>query len=149
MDRHSVRAWGRCAALALARDSCARDSGCRQSGDPGPGLARNRGTAGLGHSPVYGTLLLAMGASPLRSSVGDSMTVLDRHELVVRAALQNRLAFISALCRTACFVVAWPGFVDFRCAVAFGGAMFVYLIRGCAAKTAYDDADVLANRSHR
>jgi O-antigen/teichoic acid export membrane protein len=90
--------------------------------------ARSLGTAGLGQfGLLYGTLLLATAITA--GFVGDSMTVLDRHEPAVRAALQNWLAFISALCAAACFVVAWTtGFVDFRAALAFGGAMFVFLI---------------------
>jgi len=90
--------------------------------------ARSLGTAGLGQfGLLYGTLLLATAITS--GFVGDSMTVLDRHEHAVRAALQNWLASISALCAAACFVVAWTtGFVDFRTGLAFGGALFVFLI---------------------
>src|ERR1700761_4164472 len=74
--------------------------------------ARNLGVAGLGE---FGLLYATM--------------VLDRHEPAVRAALQNWLLLISALCAAACFLVPWAtGFVDFRAALAFGGAMFVFLL---------------------
>jgi hypothetical protein len=90
--------------------------------------ARNLGAAGLGQfGLLYGTLVLAAGITS--GFVGDSMTVLDRHELSVRAALQNWLALISALCAAACFLVPWAtGFVHYRAALVFGAATFVFLI---------------------
>jgi O-antigen/teichoic acid export membrane protein len=90
--------------------------------------ARSLGAAGLGEFGVlYGTLVLATAISS--GFVGDSMTVLDRHELSVRAALQNWLVLISVVCAAACFLVTWvTSFVDFRAAMAFGIATFVFLI---------------------
>jgi O-antigen/teichoic acid export membrane protein len=90
--------------------------------------ARSLGAAGLGQfGLLYGSLVLATAITS--GFVGDSMTVFDRHEHSVRAALQNWLLLISALCAAACFLVTWAtGFVDFRAALAFGGATFVFLI---------------------
>jgi O-antigen/teichoic acid export membrane protein len=90
--------------------------------------ARNLGVAGLGEfGLLYGTVIWASGI--VSGFVGDSIIVLDRHEPAVRAALQNWLVVISALCAAACFLVPWAtGFVDFRAALAFAGATFVYLI---------------------
>jgi O-antigen/teichoic acid export membrane protein len=90
--------------------------------------ARNLGVAGLGEfGLLYGTLVWATGI--VSGFIGDSTMVLDRHEPAVRAALQNWLLLISALCAAACFLVPWAtGFVDFRAALAFGGAMFVFLL---------------------
>ncbi len=90
--------------------------------------ARSLGVAGLGEFGVlYGTLVWATGI--ISGFVGDSTMVLNRHEPAVRAALQNWLLLISALCAGACFLVPWStGFVDFRAALAFGGATFVFLI---------------------
>lgn len=90
--------------------------------------ARSLGVAGLGaFGLLYGTLAWACGITS--GFVGDSLVVLDRHERAVRAALQNWLVVISALCAAACFLLPWAtGFVGFRSALAFGGATFVFLI---------------------
>jgi O-antigen/teichoic acid export membrane protein len=90
--------------------------------------ARSLGVSGLGEfGLLYGTLVLANGI--ISGFIGDSLIVLDRHEPAVRAALQNWLLLISAFCAVAFFGVAWTtGFVDFRAALAFGGATFVFLI---------------------
>jgi O-antigen/teichoic acid export membrane protein len=90
--------------------------------------ARSLGVAGLGEfGLLYGTLIWATGI--VSGFIGDSTIVLDRHEPAVRAALQNWLLLISALCAAAFFLVPWlTGFVDFAAALAFGGATFVFLI---------------------
>ena len=90
--------------------------------------ARSLGAAGLGvFGLLYGTLVLATAITT--GFVGDSIAVLDRHDSSVRAALQNWLVLISAVGAAACFLVAWAtGFVDFRAALAFGGATFFFLI---------------------
>jgi O-antigen/teichoic acid export membrane protein len=90
--------------------------------------ARSLGVSGLGEfGLLYGTLVWANGI--ISGFIGDSLMVLDRHETAVRAALQNWLLLISAFCAVAFFVVAWTtGFVDFRAALAFGGATLVFLI---------------------
>lgn len=90
--------------------------------------ARSLGVSGLGEfGLLYGTLVWANGI--ISGFIGDSLIVLDRHDPAVRAALQNWLFLISAFCAVAGFVVAWTtGFVDFRAALAFGGAAFVFLI---------------------
>ncbi len=90
--------------------------------------ARSLGVAGLAEfGLLYGTLVWATGI--ISGFVGDSTMVLDRHEPAVRAALQNWLLLISALCAAACFLAPLAtGFVDFRAALAFGGATFVFLI---------------------
>jgi O-antigen/teichoic acid export membrane protein len=91
--------------------------------------ARSLGVAGLGaFGLLYGTLIWAWGITS--GFVGDSLVVLDRHERAVRAALQNWLVVISALCAAACFLLTWAtGFVDFRAALAFGVATLVFLIQ--------------------
>jgi O-antigen/teichoic acid export membrane protein len=90
--------------------------------------ARSLGVAGLGEfGLLYGTLIWATGI--ISGFVGDSMTALDRHEPAVRAALQNWLVVIAALCAAACFLIPWvTGFVGFRVAIAFGAATFAFLI---------------------
>jgi O-antigen/teichoic acid export membrane protein len=90
--------------------------------------ARSLGVSGLGEfGLLYGTLVWATGI--ISGFIGDSLIVLDRHEPAVRAALQNWLLLISAFCAVACFLLPWAtGFVDFRAALAFGGATFVFLI---------------------
>jgi O-antigen/teichoic acid export membrane protein len=90
--------------------------------------ARSLGVSGLGaFGLLYGTLVWANGI--ISGFIGDSLIVLDRHEPAVRAALQNWLLLISAFCAVAGFVVPWTtGFVDFPTALAFGGAVFVFLI---------------------
>jgi O-antigen/teichoic acid export membrane protein len=90
--------------------------------------ARSLGVAGLGKfGLLYGTLALMTGI--ISGFIGDSTIVLDRHKPAVRAALQNWLLFISALCAAACCLVPWAtGFVDFGTALAYGAAAFVFLI---------------------
>jgi O-antigen/teichoic acid export membrane protein len=90
--------------------------------------ARSLGAEGLGQfGLLYGTLVLAAGIAS--GFVGDSMTVLDRQELSVRAALQNWLVFISAFCAATGFLASWAtGFVECRAALIFGAATFVFLI---------------------
>ncbi|WP_133067042.1 hypothetical protein [Mycolicibacterium sphagni] len=76
---------------------------------------------------MYGTVVLATAITA--GIVGDSMTVLNRHDHSVRAALQNWLVLISTVCAIAGCVVTWAtGFADVRAALAFGAAMFFFLI---------------------
>jgi hypothetical protein len=96
--------------------------------------ARSLGVAGLGQfGLLYGTLYLATGITS--GFVGDPMIVLARHQPAVRAALQNWLLLISALCAAACFLVPWlTGFVGFGAALAFAGATFIFLIEDAVRK---------------
>ena len=78
-------------------------------------------------SVLYGSLVLC--AAITSGFVGDSLTVLDRHQHAVRAGLQGWMMLLAGGCALAAPVVALAsGLVTGWQAVLFGGAVWGYLV---------------------
>jgi O-antigen/teichoic acid export membrane protein len=89
--------------------------------------ARGLGAEGLGKfGLLYGTLVVATAIAT--GFVGDSMTVLDRAQAPIRAALQSWLGLIAMMCALTAVAISWgTGFVAWPTALAFGAATLVFL----------------------
>jgi len=87
--------------------------------------------AGLGKFiTLYGLIILVTALSS--GFVGDSLTVLDRHCVAVRAALQNWALLLAVLFSIAATMLTWfTGLLDPITAVGFGTATALFLLEDC------------------
>ena len=127
MGRHSAAARGRWSGNGLAAVA-AQGSQAAGSLVLQVVAARTLGMTGLGEfGLLFGILMLATAISS--GFVGDSLTVLDRHQSPIRAALQNWLVLGGAAIAVVCGLGVWgTDFVGMQDALAFGAATFAFVI---------------------